>query len=82
MFEHERLLARVWLAQGAESPALCARAIAPLEPHVPWEGPFLAFRAGCYRRLGHPLAAKAERELEAFQANVPPGLADRLPASP
>jgi spermidine synthase len=82
MFEHERLLARVWLAQGAQSPALCARAIAPLEPHVPWEGPFLAFRADCYRRLGHPLAPRAARDAEAFQADVPPGLADRLPASP
>jgi spermidine synthase len=83
MFEHERLLARVWLVRGDPASAgLCAQAIAPLEPHVPWDEPFLAYRYGCYRQLGSPLASRAERDLETFQANAPARLADGLSPSP
>ncbi|HEY0514420.1 MAG TPA: fused MFS/spermidine synthase [Thermoanaerobaculia bacterium] len=82
MFEHERLLSRVWLERGAGSPGLCAQAIAPLEPHVPWEAPFLAFRWQCYRDRRSPLAPRAARDLEEFLASAPPRLADGLAPSP
>lgn len=42
------------------------KAIAAFEPDVPWEREFLQTRAECYRSLGHPLAAKAARDLTAF----------------
>lgn len=78
MFEQQRLVARIWVAQALDTQARCAEAIAPLEPHVPWEEPFLTYRYDCYRGLGLPLAAKARRDLERFRADTPPDLAQGL----
>jgi spermidine synthase len=83
MFEHERLLARVWLTRGDPASAgLCAQAIAPLEPHVPWSELFLTYRYECYRQLGSPLAARAAGDLATFQENAPARLADGLSPAP
>ena len=82
MFEQQRLITRIWVAQALGEPGLCAEAIAPLEPHVPWEEAFLAYRYGCYRSLHHPLTDRAGRDLEAFRADAPPSLAASLPPPP
>jgi hypothetical protein len=42
------------------------KAVAVFEPNVLWERQFLQTRRDCYRTLGDPLAAKAERDLAAF----------------
>jgi spermidine synthase len=78
MFEQQRLVTRIWVAQALGEPGLCAEAIAPMEPHVPWEEPFLLYRYDCYRSLHHPLAGRAGRDLEAFRADAPPELAAGL----
>ena len=83
MYEQQRVLSRLWVARTLDPDRLCAEAIAPMEPHVPWEGPFLSFRWECYRRRGSPLAERARRDLEAFLADSPPQLAEGLtPARP
>jgi len=78
MYEQQRLLSRIWLARTLDPVRLCAEAIAPMEPHVPWEGPFLEFRWECYRRQGSPLAERARKDLEEFLASSPPRLAAGL----
>jgi spermidine synthase len=50
---------------------LCGVALAPLEPHVPWQGDFLERRATCYARIGSPLAARARADVDAFRAGAP-----------
>jgi spermidine synthase len=83
MFDQQRLLSRLWLARALDPSRLCVEALAPLEPHVPWEGPFLAFRWECYRRAKSPLAGKAARDLQAFVDASPPKLAEGLaPVAP
>ena len=47
------------------------KAIAALEPNVPWDREFLQVRRDCYRALSDPRADKAERELAQFLANEP-----------
>ena len=44
MFEQQRLLSRIWIARAVDARNLCVEALAPLEPHVPWEEPFLTYR--------------------------------------
>ena len=88
MFEHERLLSRVWLARGAESPALCAQAIAPLEPHVPWDGAVPRLPLAVLPPPGRIRSApRAARDLEALPGEraaaaggPPPALALTPPA--
>jgi len=83
MFDQQRLLSRLWLARALDPGRLCVEALTPLEPHVPWEGPFLAFRYECYRRAKSPLAGKAGRDLQAFVDDSPPKLAEGLaPVAP
>jgi spermidine synthase len=81
MFEQQRLVARIWVIQALKAQARCAEALAPLEPHVPWEEPFLTYRYDCYRSLANPLAARARRDLDRFRADAPPQLAEGLAPS-
>jgi hypothetical protein len=39
------------------------------EPNVPWDRQFLKGRRDCYRELGDPLLAKAEKDLASFHAS-------------
>jgi hypothetical protein len=78
MFRQPRLLSRIWISRAVDAQSLCADAIAPLEPHVPWEEPFLTYRYQCYQTHHHPLAARARRDLEKFLADAPPKLAEGL----
>lgn len=74
MLEEMRWRVRLGIARGTGSTTLCAEALAPFEPHVPWEEPFLRSRLECYRRMGSPYAATAEHDLERFLAAAPPAL--------
>jgi spermidine synthase len=78
MFEQKRLLSRIWISRAVDARNLCIEAIAPLEPHVPWEEPFLTYRYQCYHAHHHPLEFSAERDLERFRADAPPRLAEGL----
>ncbi len=78
MFEKQRRLSRIWIARATGARDLCVEALAPLEPHIPWEEPFLAYRYGCYQLHRHPLAARAGRDLATFLAAAPPRLAAGL----
>jgi len=81
--EQERLSVRLELAKLTGDPALCVDGLAPFEPHVPWGGDFLTYRYACYRKAGHPLAARAGRDLEEYLEHAPPNLGEGLtPASP
>jgi len=52
----------------------CVDALASYEPNVPWEGPFLTHRAQCYRDAGHPLAMRADADLESWARSVEPSV--------
>ena len=80
MFDRQRLISRIWVTQSLGAPELCAEAIAPFEPHSPWEETFLKYRHECYRKLQHPLEPRARRDLESFLAQAPPRLAEGLEA--
>lgn len=53
--------------------ATTLQAIQAFEPHIPWTKGFLRVRARCYARLNHPKAPAAERDLQTFLAQEPPG---------
>jgi spermidine synthase len=71
----DRLTARLRLLPVLDFAAACADAIAPFEPHPPWDRDFLALRLRCYDTTRHPLAARAEDDLGAFLEREPPALA-------
>jgi hypothetical protein len=70
VLDQKRLTALVQIGR-ALGPMPLAEAIARWEPHVPWEKAFLVERADAYRRAGHPLAERAERDLSEFTAAEP-----------
>ena len=78
MFDGLRRANRVSLTQELNLGEQCAGAIAEMEPHVPWDERFLAYRYDCYRLVGSPLAERAGRDLAAFRAALPPKLATGL----
>jgi predicted membrane-bound spermidine synthase len=82
MFEQQRLLTRIGVVQALDDRSRCIEALAPFEPHVPWEEPLLTFRYQCYRDRKHPLAERAERDLEDYREAAPPRLAEGLAPSP
>ena len=63
MLEAVRLRVRRDLAARIDFDGLCVEALAPFEPHVPWNESLL-IRARCYRKANHPLAPQAERDVE------------------
>jgi hypothetical protein len=78
MFEQQRLMSRLWISRSIDPQKLCVDALAPLEPHVPWDELFLTYRYGCYRAHHHPLEFSAERDLNHFRSDAPPRLAEGL----
>jgi spermidine synthase len=78
MFQQPRLLSRIWISRAVDAQSLCVDAIAPLEPHVPWQEPFLTYRYQCYQARHHPLAARARRDLARFLEEAPPTLGEGL----
>jgi spermidine synthase len=77
-----RVAAALEIAFKVDSQQLCAEALQPLEPYVPWNRAFLSRRARCYRETGHPLAALAEAELLTFLRDEPAPFAQGLAAPP
>jgi spermidine synthase len=76
-----RLSTRATIGLRDSTGRLCGAALAPLEPHVPWDGDFLRKRAECYGRIGSPLAARAHADLDAFLAAAP-ATAEKQPSTP
>ena len=65
----ERLASLLRVAQVLPLATHCTRALEPLEPFVPWTAEVLLYRRSCYDATGHPLAARAHRDLDEFLAN-------------
>jgi spermidine synthase len=66
-----RLRARAVIGLRPGQEQFCVAALAPLEPNVPWQRDLLERRAACYARAGHPLAAQARADLNAFTRTAP-----------
>ena len=52
-------------------PAAVVESLKPYEPHVVWNGPFLAARYNAYEATQHPLAGRAKRDLDEFLRFAP-----------
>jgi hypothetical protein len=65
----EQKRAEILLRLGAQLdwPRLCVRALAPLEPHVPWQAAVLGARARCYAGANDPRASAAAADLIRFE---------------
>jgi len=74
LYEELRLQARLELAGIVNFKNLCAEAIEPFEPNVPWEERFLYIRDLCYQQTNNPRWGDATKDLEAFRAEAPPTL--------
>ena len=74
LLEQVRLINRLEVGRVVDTERLCAEGLAPLEPHVPWEGKLLAHRVWCYQRTAHPLERQARRDLAQFLEDAPPSL--------
>lgn len=74
-FDDLRLRVRLELAQVTDFAARCGPALAPLEPHVPWEESILTLRLRCYQTIRDTRLAAAQQDFESFLAESPPKLA-------
>jgi spermidine synthase len=71
MLNDDRLRQALAIAGKVDFQALCATALQPLEPNVPWNRDFLLSRARCYRETQHPLLAQAEQDFTTFGRDEP-----------
>ncbi len=67
LLDEARQRTRLEIAETTAFAALCEQALAPFEPHVPWEADFLERRLRCYQTLHHPLLGRAEKDLAVFR---------------
>lgn len=65
-FEEERQQAALAVARCVGTDQVI-EALAVFEPNVPWKQEFLQARFDAYHQAGHPLAARAARDLDAFR---------------
>jgi spermidine synthase len=72
-----RLLTLTELSQRFDFAGTCRVPIGALEPHVPWNGPFLIARRDCYQATNDPRLATAAREVAEYFAREPLPLAPR-----
>jgi spermidine synthase len=79
-FEPDRLEAALRVLSRIPAGPGCADLLEPVEPHPPWNEPWLAVRAGCYKAVSHPLAARAQDDLAAFRQQEPAPFAAALPS--
>ncbi len=70
VFEEYRKFALVQVAKNID-PEYAVRALAQLEPHVPWREPLLRFRDEIYAKVSSPLAEQAAEDLRLFLSNKP-----------
>ncbi len=82
LLQEARLDAAYRLAKLADRQAACGdlamEALRAYEPNVPWEKDYLRYRADCYRRRNHPLAASAERDWQEYQQHAPKSVLEAL----
>ena len=71
IMEEKRAAAALEIAGKVNFQQLCAEALEPFEPYVPWNRDFLSSRARCYRETGHVRAAQAQAELNTFLRDEP-----------
>jgi spermidine synthase len=71
LLEEKRLGVMTTLATLMDFNSVCVEALAPLEPHVPWNRDFLRARLNCYAATHHPLKIQAEYDLAAFEKQQP-----------
>jgi hypothetical protein len=64
--EEPRRLVRLSVGSHAGVSDQCRSAVAPFEPHVPWRGDVLRYRAHCYERTRDPRALEARVDLEEY----------------
>ncbi|MDB5215737.1 MAG: hypothetical protein JWO86_3664 [Myxococcaceae bacterium] len=77
-----RLVTAAKIAVTLPDPALCVRALQPLEP-PPWDRSVLELRLRCYRRAGDPRAAAAEADLsKLMDIEAPLGVSIPTPPTP
>jgi spermidine synthase len=69
LYDAKRIFAFGELARLVDLPGLCVPSFEALEPYPPWTEPFLQQRLECYAQAGHPLAARAARQLEEFNSH-------------
>ena len=72
-----RLLTRVDLTTHFDFRGACREAIGELEPHVPWNGAFLAMRRDCYDATRDQRLPAAIRDLNDFLTHEPQALDPR-----
>jgi len=82
LLDYGRLRAREAILPATGRLDLCAAGYAPFEPDVPWEEELLRRRYRCYEQTGHPLLARARRDLEDFADDAPSRLSGMVPAVP
>ena len=80
LLDERRRATALEIAFKVDSQQLCAEALQPFEPSVPWNRSFLSRRARCYRETKHPGEVLAEAELLAFLRNEPVPFAHGLAA--
>jgi spermidine synthase len=73
-----RMGALVKIARHLTRKGVCVDVTSGLEPHVPWNGDFLRWRADCYRAARHPLEGRAAAELAEHEKNEPASFARGL----
>lgn len=79
--EENRAMTALVLALNADAPGLCADALAPMEPHIPWTEYVLGARYRCYSAHQDPRAEAAKEDLARFLAAVPTPFEDGLLAT-
>jgi hypothetical protein len=67
-FEFLRLQARIMVAETL-GPEKVVESLAEMEPNIPWLAEVLAPRAKAYAAVNHPLANKAQRDWDWYQAH-------------
>ena len=77
MLHASRVETRLALAAAVDWHGLCAEALAPFEPHAPWQGNLLGMRVDCYEATGDAARLdRAREDLEAFAAMRPLRVSD------
>lgn len=66
LLEDDRRETRLKLAARVDLEQLCTKAVADLEPEVPWQREILLLRHACYAAVGSPKVTAAEADIAAF----------------
>ncbi len=79
ILQERRYETRVALAARADWPGLCREALAPYEPHAPWQQNLLAMRVRCYEEIGdEALLERAQDDFDRYWAMRPERISDLI----